>query len=161
MPPPSKIVPPPRSPERKQLAARVWALLDDGISFRVVAQQIGVKSLAMVARLRDEHQRNTLTDEIREFELADLAAWQEMLNEAANLVLASDKPEKMAELAASRAKLSRERRLIMGIDKPVRSQLELRTGRGEETPDQMPEWMRQFQSTPLSQRLEDEANATE
>jgi hypothetical protein len=150
----------PRTPERKELAARVWSWLDDGVSYREVAQRIGVKSLAMVARLRDEHRKSEMTDEVRESELADLAAWQGMLTEAAELILSGgEKVEKMAELATARAKISRERRMILGIDKPVRSQLDLRTN-GEELPEpMMPQWLREFQESELARRLEGEANS--
>jgi hypothetical protein len=128
--PPSKVVPRPRTPERKALAEKVWTLLDNGSSFRDVAAEIGVNSLAMVSRLRDEHTRNELTEEVRANELADLSMWNEMLNEAAELTLASETPWKMADLAKSRATLSRERRMILGIDKPIQSKLTIDDERG-------------------------------
>jgi len=136
-------------------------MLDDGISYREVAIWVGTKSMATVARLRDEHRRDDMNSEVREAELADLAEWQSLLREAAELVLAGgDKPEKMAELATARAKLSRERRMILGIDKPTRSQLDLRTNADQPAPDpHLADIVEDFHKSKLADRLTEERNA--
>lgn len=110
-------VPKPRSDARKALAARVREMVEAGTDYRTIAADLRIKGLATVSRLYHENFANELTAELRDAELANLDAWRERLEEAAEQVKYNgEKPETMAQLALAAAKISESRRKILATD---------------------------------------------
>jgi transposase-like protein len=126
------------------------------MSYRQIAQQLGISSTHTVARLYNEAVKDGMTAEIRDAEIARLEAWHEKLEEAAELVLAGDKPEMMAGLAKSAAEISKQRRLILGIDVPITSKLQLTPGGQDAEPPtpEMAQWLEKFRNSPLYKETE-------
>lgn len=131
-------------PARAELRQEIYEIVSSGsMNYRQICAKYNFSSTSIVTRLCNEVTKSRMTEEIRDSELARLEAWQEMLNEAAELVLAGDKPEKMADLAKSMAHLSRERRLVLAVDVPVTSKLQLESRRDDEEPPipEMAKWL--------------------
>jgi hypothetical protein len=102
---------------RAELTLKVREMVEQGQTYRDIASDLQIGSLATISRLYHEGFLNELTEELRDAELAHLDAWRERLEEAAEQVKYNgEKPETMAQLALAAAKISESRRKILATD---------------------------------------------
>lgn len=113
---------------RRHLCAHVWSLHREGFSYREIGVRLNISSVGQVARLLHEYRKTLdvpLAEQIRDEELATLDTWHQRLDEAAELVMAGEKPETMAALALAAERLSHSRRSALAADVPTVRKLQM------------------------------------
>lgn len=148
---------------RSELRQRVYELKLEGRTYRQIGKELGIAGVATVSRLLHEQIAELevpLLMELREREMARLDSWAERLEESYEQALAGDRVEVIAALAASAVKLSESARKILSVD--IQPEMKMLHGAiANEAPPtpKLSEWVKEYESSELEKRMEQERNA--